>query len=70
MQVEAHILHTFADDFYDKPLKLAVIGFLRPEMSFSSLDELVDRIHADIGTAAAQLDSPRAAELLRSSWWT
>jgi riboflavin kinase len=55
VQVEAHLLHNVGSDFYGCTLKLLVTGFLRPEMKFDSIAELVDRIHKDIGSAQAQL---------------
>lgn len=37
--VEPHLLHEFADDFYDEPLRLMLCGFIRPEKNFPSLGE-------------------------------
>ncbi|CAL8467470.1 g7008 [Coccomyxa elongata] len=57
--VEVHILHSFAAaDFRSKRLRVVVGGFIRPEMRFGSLDELIARIKADVGIAKAQLDLP------------
>jgi riboflavin kinase len=69
VQVEAHILHQYAEDFYGKELKVLVIGFIRPEMGFSSLDELISRIQTDIGIASAQLDQLDADSLAKKGWW-
>ncbi|KAI8904072.1 riboflavin kinase-like protein [Gorgonomyces haynaldii] len=52
---EVHLLHKFDQDFYGKHLKVVVLGFLRPEKSFGSLQELIDAIHADISNAREQL---------------
>ncbi|KAK9909502.1 hypothetical protein WJX75_003231 [Coccomyxa subellipsoidea] len=57
--VEVHILHSFAAaDFRGQQLRVIVGGFIRPEMRFGSLDELIARIKADVGIAKAQLDLP------------
>ena len=62
LSVELHILHPFAEDFYGRPLKAVVLGYLRPEIRFSGLPELLGRIHTDIGVARTQLDLPAWAE--------
>ena len=68
MQVEAHILHKYANDFYGEGLKLAVLGFVRPEMAFTGLDDLINRIQMDIGIASSQLDSGALAPV-PEDWW-
>jgi hypothetical protein len=35
--IEVHLLHHFPDDFYGEPLRILVLGYLRPEANFSSL---------------------------------
>lgn len=58
VSVEVHILHTFkAEDFHGKHLKVSVLGFIRPEIKFSGLPELLERINTDIGIAKSQLDT-------------
>ena len=45
--VEAWLLHDFAADFYGRTLRLMVVGYVRPELKFDSLDGLVAAIRAD-----------------------
>lgn len=45
--IEAWLLHDFDADFYDKRLKVVVVGFVRPELKFGSLEELIREISAD-----------------------
>jgi hypothetical protein len=54
--VEPHLLHTFPGDFYGQELRLIVSGYMRPEMNFPSLESLIEAIHRDIATAAAELE--------------
>lgn len=61
--VEAHLLHTFAGDFYGRQLRVVLSGYVRPEMRFGGLSELVDRIRTDVGLAKSALDQPTHAEL-------
>lgn len=70
MQIEAHIMHSYEADFYGKQLKLVVVGYLRPEMSFAGFQELVDQIHADIGQAKAQLAQLDAHTEAQAGWWS
>jgi len=60
--VEPHLLHDFPDDFYGEELKFLVCGYVRPEASFPSLDELVTAIHNDIAFARAALEEPEWRE--------
>eukprot|EP00897_Mesotaenium_endlicherianum_P006005 jgi/Mesen1/5432/ME000027S04799 len=52
---EVHILHKYDEDFYGKEVRVVVLGAIRREMKFASLDELVRRIHADIKIAETEL---------------
>lgn len=56
--METHILHEFADEFYGKLLKVCIVGYLRPELNFSTLDELIIAIKKDITDADNVLDEP------------
>ncbi|CAH2054483.1 unnamed protein product, partial [Iphiclides podalirius] len=56
MSVEAHVMHKFDNDFYGSHLKICVIGYLRPEKNFSSLNDLIEAIKNDIETADKKLE--------------
>ncbi|KAL2628854.1 hypothetical protein R1flu_013540 [Riccia fluitans] len=57
ISVEVHILYDYGDVyFYGEQLSLLVVGFIREEMQFKSIGELVQRIQADIETARKGLD--------------
>lgn len=55
LSVEVHILNDFGTDFYGKRMRVLVLGFIRPEMKFDSLDALVKRIFEDIRIAREEL---------------
>ncbi|OAA65205.1 riboflavin kinase [Niveomyces insectorum RCEF 264] len=56
---EVHILHTFASDFYGAYLRLAILGFVRPERGdYPSLDALVADIRFDCAVARRSLARP------------
>jgi len=47
--METHIVHKFEEaDLYDRQLKVIILGFIRPEWNFDSLEALVDAIRKDI----------------------
>ncbi|XP_065351924.1 riboflavin kinase [Cloeon dipterum] len=56
--METHILHNFENDFYGSSLKVCMLGYLRPEKDFKSLDELIEAIQNDIKNASDTLDQP------------
>lgn len=60
--IEPWIMHEFKEDFYGSHLRLVVLGYIRPEIEFSNLDELIREIKADGEFCKAALDGP---ELIR-----
>ncbi|KAM5192877.1 riboflavin kinase [Mantella aurantiaca] len=61
--VETHIIHKFDEDFYGEILSIVIVGYIRPEKSFDSLDSLITAIHSDIEEAKKQLDLPEFRKL-------
>jgi len=60
--VEVHILHPFRQDFYGRRVQVALVSFLRPEVKFQSLQELITRIQTDVGIANTMLELPELQE--------
>jgi FAD synthase len=52
---EVHILYPFAHDFYGAHLRLAILGYIRPEQNYASLDALVEDIQFDCEVAKQSL---------------
>lgn len=46
--VEVHIMHDFKQDFYGSHMNLIILGFIRPEYDYVSLESLVEDIRTDI----------------------
>ena len=61
--VEAHLMARFDVDFYEEPMGLLLLGYIRDERKFGGLDELLATIKADIATASAELERTPLAEL-------
>lgn len=53
--LETHILNKFDGDFYGAYLKLVILGHIRPERDFLSLDDLITEIKNDIKIAESKL---------------
>ncbi|CAG4959867.1 unnamed protein product [Colias eurytheme] len=70
MSVETHIIHQFENDFYGSLLKICIAGYLRPEMNFKSLDELITAIKQDIDNASNKLDLPDSILLKAHNFFT
>ena len=59
--IEVHVLADMGRDFYGETMRVLALGFMRPELKFAGLNDLVARIRADVGQAAAMLDAPESA---------
>ena len=66
--VEAHLMAEFDGDFYGETMRLLLLGFIRDERKFGSLDELLTTIRADIATANAALEAQPFAALASTPW--
>ena len=60
--VEVHIIHKFHNDFYNAMLNLAILGFIRPERNYDSMQALIDDINFDIEVAQKSLLRPAYAD--------
>lgn len=60
-------MHKFDNDFYGSSLKICLIGYLRGEMNFSSLDDLIKQIKQDINNAEQKLEETDAQRLKSAS---
>lgn len=48
---ELHIIHDFKVSFYGARLNFTVLGYIRPELNYTTLDSLIKDIHIDRDTA-------------------
>ncbi|XP_023951392.2 putative riboflavin kinase [Bicyclus anynana] len=69
MTVETHVMHDYGKDFYGSNLKICLIGYLRPEMNFNSVDSLIETIKNDIKNAEELLEAPEAIKLKESDYF-
>ncbi|XP_055902805.1 putative riboflavin kinase [Eupeodes corollae] len=67
--METHILHEYNRDLYGCLLKVIIVGYLRPEKNFDSLEALVATIKNDIHEAELALDNPEYSFLKDSNFF-
>ncbi|KAL5579316.1 hypothetical protein UlMin_011758 [Ulmus minor] len=60
--MEPWLLHDFHEDFYGEELRLVIVGYIRPEANFPTLESLVAKIHEDRKVAERALDLPLYAK--------
>ena len=53
--IEVHVMHEFTKDFYNALMTLDILGFIRPEENYTSLDALIKDIKFDIEVARNSL---------------
>ncbi|KAJ5028649.1 riboflavin kinase-domain-containing protein [Bipolaris maydis] len=66
--IEIHILHNFERDFYGATLSLVILGFIRPEYDYVSLEALVEDIREDIRVAKRSLEREKYLEWKGDEW--
>jgi riboflavin kinase len=59
---------TLFADFYGQPCRLAVVGYLRPELPFEGLDKLTEAIKADIAAAERLAQQPEPLYVAEREW--
>ncbi|KAK4047071.1 riboflavin kinase [Microbotryomycetes sp. JL201] len=67
---EVHILHEYPSDFYGKELRVVMLGFIRPEYNYASLDALIDDINTDKLVAQRSVARPAYAKYAQDSFFT
>ncbi|KAL5579320.1 hypothetical protein UlMin_011762 [Ulmus minor] len=60
--MEPWLLHDFHEDFYGEELHLVIVGYIRPEANFPTLESLVAKIHEDRKVAERALALPLYAK--------
>ncbi|XP_036326416.1 putative riboflavin kinase [Rhagoletis pomonella] len=65
--METHIMHKFDGDLYGRLLKVCIVGYLRPECNFESLEALINAIQKDIKDCNNLLDKDEESRQLRHS---
>ncbi|KAK6306654.1 riboflavin kinase [Coregonus clupeaformis] len=67
--METHVIHTFKEDFYGQILSVVMVGYIRPERSYDSLDALIAAINNDIEEAKRKLELPEHLKLKEDNFF-
>lgn len=59
---EIHIIHKFAHSFYGARIKFMVLGYVRPELNYTTKEALIEDIHTDILVAEKSLEREEYAK--------
>ncbi|XP_040928466.1 riboflavin kinase [Betta splendens] len=68
--METHVIHKFKEDFYGAVLSVVMVGYIRPERTFNSLEALIEAINSDIEEAKVKLDLPEHLRLREDNFFT
>lgn len=63
LSAEIHIIHKFRETFYGAKLRFIVLGYIRPELDYVSVEALINDINFDIKVALNSLERPEYAKL-------
>ena len=66
--IEPYLIHKFHEDFYGQELRLVIVGYLRPEKNYTSLDALINAIKLDIVTAESMLEEGNVIEFQKDKF--
>jgi len=58
LTAEIHIMHPFGADFYGHEMKAVVLGYIRPELDYTSREDLIEDIETDKRVALKSLLRP------------
>ena len=59
---------TVLQDFYDQPIRLTVVEYLRPELPFTTLENLIEAIKNDISQSVSKASSEDPAAIREKEW--
>ncbi|KAF9449883.1 riboflavin kinase [Macrolepiota fuliginosa MF-IS2] len=59
LTAEIHIMHPFVRDFYGFEMRAIVLGYIRPELNYTSREALIDDIETDKQVALRCLERSR-----------
>ena len=68
--IEIHVFHEFEEDFYGSQIRALALGYIRPELDFNSLEELIAAISGDISWSKEQLLSELAVKFEKDKFFT
>ncbi|KAJ6599308.1 riboflavin kinase [Mycena vulgaris] len=65
LTAEIHIMHEFRSDFYGYDMNALVLGYIRPELDYTSRDALIEDIEVDKRVALNSLSRPQYTKYMK-----
>lgn len=65
---EVHVLHDFSSDFYGADMALTLLGFIRKELDYVSVESLIEDINVDIAVTRRCLTRETYARFMGEGW--
>jgi riboflavin kinase len=65
---EVHVLNKFEKDFYGSEMRLVILGYVRPEYDYVSVEALVEDIKTDIEVSARSLERGAWGDKANDEW--
>lgn len=65
---EVHVLNKFEKDFYGCEMRLSILGYIRPEYDYVSLEALVEDIRTDIEVSISSLERKGWGDMARDGY--
>ncbi|EJT97679.1 riboflavin kinase [Dacryopinax primogenitus] len=70
MTAEVHVIHEFEHDFYGHEISVLVLGYIRPELDYTSRDALKEDIATDIRVTLNSVARPTYNKYREDAHWT
>ncbi|KAF6762564.1 riboflavin kinase [Ephemerocybe angulata] len=70
LTAEIHIMHEFKKDFYGYEMRAIVLGYIRPELDYTSREALIDDIEFDKRVALNCLERPEYRKYEQDPYFT
>jgi riboflavin kinase len=65
---EVHVLYSFPEDFYGSEMAISILGYIRPEYDYVTVEGLIRDINEDIEVTKQSLDREKWRERLRDPY--
>lgn len=69
LSAEVHIMHEYKNDFYGNEMRVLVLGYIRPELDYTSREALIADIETDKKVAIRSLARPAYAQYAKDSFF-
>ena len=65
---EVYILYKFPEDFYGSKMAISILGFIRPEYDYVSVESLIADINEDVEVTKRSLDREKWREAMKDPY--